>query len=261
MSGPVGTGYADVIEFVRDPSSGGLWTFGLERQQSVGSFAGTGRMIRCRLPSSCSPTPGEPCIWLADETRKVSAMADPEDPRLARIHDDLICEYYKIADLVTSFDQRLLTIKGWGVTLSLASIGLGFQQSHYGLFLVAALGGLSFWIVEATTKFHQLRYYPRMGDIEVACYDLFRADSDHGPASSPLIDWGWYTAKRRVRGGPKKGESHIPQRWPEDNTLSAGRRVRFSTMLYPHVMFPHVIAMIAGTVLFVVGLTGGFGSI
>lgn len=203
----------------------------------------------------------EPCIWLADETRKVSAMADPEDPRLARIHDDLICEYYKIADLVTSFDQRLLTIKGWGVTLSLASIGLGFQQSHYGLFLVAALGGLSFWIVEATTKFHQLRYYPRMGDIEVACYDLFRVDSDHGQTSSPLIDWGWYTAKRRVRGGPKKGESQIPQRWPEDNPLSVGRRVRFSTILYPHVMFPHVIAMIAGTVLFVIGLAGGFHSI
>jgi hypothetical protein len=203
----------------------------------------------------------KPCILVGGETRKVSAMADPEDPRLARFHDDLICEYYKIADLVTSFDQRLLTIKGWGVTLSLASIGLGFQQSHYGLFLVAALGGLSFWIVEATTKFHQLRYYPRMGDIEVACYDLFRVDSDHGPATSPLIDWGWYTAKRRVRGGPKKGESHIPQPWPEDNPLSAGRRVRFSTMLYPHVMFPHVIAMIAGTVLFVIGLAGYFGSI
>lgn len=188
-------------------------------------------------------------------------MADQDDARLARLHDDLVGEYNKIADLVTSFDQRLLTVKGWGVTLSLASIGLGFQQNHYGLFLVAALGGLSFWVVEATTKFHQLRYYPRMGDIEVACFELFRVDGDDGPTSSPLIDWSWYTAKRRVRGGPKKGELRIPQRWPEENPLSVGRRVRFSTMLFPHVMFPHVIAMIAGTILFVVGLAGGLGPI
>lgn len=188
-------------------------------------------------------------------------MADQDEARLSRLHDDLIGEYNKLADLVTSFDQRLLTIKGWGVTLSLASIGLGFQQDHYGIFLVAALGGLSFWIVEATTKSHQLRYYPRMGDIEVACYELFRVEGESGSTSSPLIDWSWYTAQRRVRGGPKKGEPRTPQRWPDENPLSAGRRVRSSTIFYPHVMFPHVIAMVAGMVLFVVGLAGGLGPI
>jgi hypothetical protein len=31
-----------------------------------------------------------------------------------------------LTDIVKDFDQRLLTIKGWGVTLSLASLGLGF---------------------------------------------------------------------------------------------------------------------------------------
>jgi hypothetical protein len=188
-------------------------------------------------------------------------MADGDEARLARLHDDLIGEYNKIADLVTSSDQRLLTIKGWGVTLSLASIGLGFQQDHYGIFLVAALGGLSFWIVEATTKSHQLRYYPRMGDIEVACYELFRVDGEDGPTSSPLIDWSWHTAGRRVRGGPRTGESRIPQRWPEGELLSVGRRVRSSVIFFPHVMFPHVIALVAGTVLFVVGLSGALGPI
>lgn len=86
-----------------------------------------------------------------------------------QLHNDLIEEYYKLTDIVTAFDQRLLTIKGWGVTLSLFSLGLGFQNDHYGLFLVAALS--------------------------------------------------------------------------------------------PHVMFPHVISFIAGTILFLVGVAGGLGPI
>ena len=81
---------------------------------------------------------------------------------LAQLHDDLHVEYYKLLDLVGAFDQRLLTIKGWGVTVSLASIGLAFQQQHYGLFLVAAITGIAFWGVEAVTKVHQMRFYPRM---------------------------------------------------------------------------------------------------
>ena len=37
-----------------------------------------------------------------------------------------------MADTVANFDQRLLTIKGWDVTFSLAAIALGFQQNQYG---------------------------------------------------------------------------------------------------------------------------------
>ena len=85
-----------------------------------------------------------------------------------QIHDDLKEEYYTLTDIVTSFDQRLLTIKGWGVTFSLATLALAFQQNHYGLFLVAAASALAFWVIEGSVKLHQMRYYPRMGDIEVA---------------------------------------------------------------------------------------------
>src|SRR6185503_10660426 len=62
-------------------------------------------------------------------------MTSPASPdrSLDRLHDDLQAEYAKLVDIVTTYDQRLLTIKGWGVTLSLASLGLGFQQNHYGL--------------------------------------------------------------------------------------------------------------------------------
>ncbi len=64
-----------------------------------------------------------------DGPEEASSVGD-----LTRLHDDLLSEYYRLVDLVVGFDQRLLTIKGWGVTLSLASIGFGFQQSHDGLF-------------------------------------------------------------------------------------------------------------------------------
>ena len=76
-----------------------------------------------------------------------------------------------------------------------------------------------------------------------------------------MIDWSWYTAKRRVRGAPAKGDVRVPQRWPEHERPRRGRRVRYSTMLYPHVMFSHVIAHAGGSVLFIVGLAGQLGPI
>lgn len=185
-----------------------------------------------------------------------SARSSPD-----RLHNDLQTEYAKLVDIVSSFDQRLLTIKGWGVTLSLASLGLGFQQRHYGLFLVAAVSGVAFWLVEATTKLHQIRYYPRMGDIEFISYELFQVETPNGPASSPLIDWGWYMAwprLRRLKGDDRRREydPSKPQPWPKQQSGPLQR-----PWLFPHVAFPHVVAVVAGTVLFVLGLFGVFGPI
>jgi hypothetical protein len=178
------------------------------------------------------------------------------DRDLERLHDDLQAEYARLTDIVSAFDQRLLTIKGWGVTLSLASVRVGFQQDHYGLFLVAAAGGLAFWLVDATTKMHQIRYYPRMGDIECISYELSRVETPNGPASSPLIDWGWYTAGPRIRRWPSKGDPRKPKPWPDEQE---GRLLR--PWAFAHVAFPHSVALVMGTVLFVLGLLGVFGPI
>jgi hypothetical protein len=172
------------------------------------------------------------------------------------LHGDLQAEYYKIADTVASFDQRLLTIKGWGVTFSLAAIGLGFQQHHYGLFLVAAASGVAFWLIEGSTKLQQMRYYPRMGDIEAAAYDLYGIQTEHGPVSSPLIDWSWYTAWPRLRGGYSKGDPRVPRRWKDINE-KPGK----SPLLFAHVALPHLVAALLGTALFCLGLVGVFGPI
>jgi hypothetical protein len=182
----------------------------------------------------------------------VTSPASP-DRSLDRLHDDLQAEYAKLVDIVNGFDQRLLTIKGWGVTLSQASLGLGFQQDHYGLFLVAATSGFAFWLLEATTKMHQIHYYPRMRDIEFIAYELFAVKTPSGPASSPLIDWGWTTAGPRIRRVDSKGDPRVPQPWPK---LREGRSMQ--PWAFPHIMFPHLVAIVVGTVLFVLGLFGVF---
>jgi len=103
------------------------------------------------------------------------APSDPGTP--AHLHDDLMAEYHRLAEIVAGFDQRLLTVKSWGVTFSLATLALGFQQNQYGLFLVAAASALGFWVIEGSSKAHQMRYYPRMRDIEAIAHELYGVDT------------------------------------------------------------------------------------
>ncbi len=48
-------------------------------------------------------------------------------------------EYYALFDIINKYDDRFITIKSWGVTLSMAALGTGFQFGHYGLFLIITL--------------------------------------------------------------------------------------------------------------------------
>ncbi|TCO45199.1 hypothetical protein EV646_109374 [Kribbella antiqua] len=192
-----------------------------------------------------------------------------------RFHDDLMAEYCRLADTVAAFDQRLLTIKSWGVTFSFATLALGFQQNHYGLFLAAAAGALGFWFIEVSTKVHQMRYYPRMGDIEALAYELFGEKTAGGLASSPLIDWAWSSAAQRIWGvDPKRNrtavllslkptrirqkEPQVPKRW---DVVNGDPGVMNYILLWPPIALPHAIAVVLGLVLFALGLFGVFGSI
>jgi hypothetical protein len=103
---------------------------------------------------------------------------------------------------------------------------------------------------------HQIHYYPRMRDIEFIAYELFAVHTPTGSASSPLIDWGWETAGPRIRRGTSKGDPRVPKRWPDQRQ---GKSMR--PWVYGHVMFPHVIAIVVGSVLFALGLSGAFGPI
>jgi uncharacterized membrane protein len=133
-------------------------------------------------------------------------------------------EYFEILSIVADFDQRLLTIKSWGITFSLATLALGVQKRHRGLLLVATLSSLSFWALEGTTKGHQMRYYPRMREIEVAC----------AGQGGPRIDTSWSEALSP------------PSRLDQSPSAPTSRRLGREYWLrwfFPAVMIPHVFTL------------------
>ncbi len=124
-------------------------------------------------------------------------------------------EYLKLVDVVGNFDARLLTVKSWGVTLSLVALGLGFKEKAWGYFLLAMISGLAFWTIEYKMKGHQISYYVRMAEIEHACYKLAQAEYSSLNADQPVrkemtsaeyallaprVDWSWHYANRLLRG-------------------------------------------------------------
>ncbi len=167
----------------------------------------------------------------------------PDDAALLR-------EYYEIFHAVDEFDKRLITVKGWSVTLSLAALAWGFQYGHYGLFLIAALSGLIFWLIEGVMKRHQMRYYFRMAEIEVIQYK--RASSEEARAmSSPRIDSSWSYAGKLYAG--KGSTEYRPEKW------TGSRKSYQLAWLFPHVCLPHVVSVVVGLVLLLLGIFGVLG--
>ena len=159
--------------------------------------------------------------------------------------DPWVKEYYTLVDIVRDFDQRLLTVKGWAVTLSLAALGFGFQYQHAGLFLVASMSGVAFWAIEGLMKRYQARYYVRMREIEVATAATAK---EHGDLAGPAIDWSWTLAPRYF-SGKLTGAPPAPRRY------AAGRWYRLA-WLAPQVALPHIISVVVGGVLFLMGIGG-----
>jgi len=158
-------------------------------------------------------------------------------------------EYYAILSTVSEFDKRLLTVKGWGVTLSLAALAWGFQYKHCGLFLVSALSGLSFWLIEGAFKRHQMRYYLRMREIEVIQYKKAK-ETNSADESAPRIDWSWSQASKVFSGIQ-------PDREPAENK---GLRLSYRLVLFfPHVFLPHALSIAAGLWLFWLARNGKAG--
>lgn len=162
-----------------------------------------------------------------------------------RLLDDLSKEYYALLEIISGYDQRLMIVKGWSVTLSLAALGLGFQQGHYALFALAAGTGLAFWYLETLMKRHQMRYYTRMRDIEVAAFQLNNVEIDAGTVlSAPRIDWCWSLPGRRSEPDWR----HHP---PSPRTQENVRRLLRRAPWMPHVSLPHLAAVILGIALFI----------
>lgn len=155
---------------------------------------------------------------------------------------DLLEEYYAVMKVVSEYDGRLMIIKGWSVTLSLAGLGLGFAEGHYSFFALAAFSAAGFWYVEALMKRHQMQYYSRMRDIEVAAFHLNHLEIAGQQVSAPKVDWWWGFTGRSGKFPPDE-----PQRRSPENVARLLSRAPWMTW----VALPHVLAVVLGLLLFV----------
>jgi hypothetical protein len=155
-------------------------------------------------------------------------------------------EYLKLVDAVSNFDTILITVKSWGVTLGLAAIGFGFKERNWGYFLLAIVCGISFWVIEFTIKGHQMRYFPRMREIE---HEMWTDSSPH----SPRIDWSWSYADTILAGDIKleQAELKLSERPPLMGPYPYRYQnwVWYRRMFMPHIMFPHIFSIVLGGVL------------
>ncbi len=94
-------------------------------------------------------------------------------------------------------------------------------------------------------KRHQMRYYPRMREIEVNRY--IRAGDQDRPFSAPRIDWSWAQASELFHG--KLNEPGPPQ------TSKPTRSYAWAWLLL-HVAVPHVVTFLIATLLFGLGHFG-----
>src|SRR5258707_11834719 len=76
-------------------------------------------------------------------------------------------EYLLLQKFYEDFDARIITIKGWSLTIGLVAIGGGFVQSRF-LWLFAVFSALICWGVEAVWKSFQYMYAPRIQELEKA---------------------------------------------------------------------------------------------
>lgn len=166
-----------------------------------------------------------------------------------RFHVSLTDEYSAITRIVSEFDGRLIVIKGWSVTLSLALIGLAFQQGHAALFALAAVTGVCFWTIESLIKRHQVRYYPRMRQIEAWSAITSGTVLDGVPASAPRIDAAWTAAGQR-------DPATALRRTPLEMTDEEITRMRRNTFWLPHVFLPSALAVALGLGLSLLAAAG-----
>jgi len=170
--------------------------------------------------------------------------ANVADPSIEFIRE----EYFALMRAVSQFDDRFLVIKGWSVTFSFALIVSAVMKKIKLLFLVAALSAVSFWMLEASMKMHQMRYYPRMRQIETALNS-----GDETKLRGPAVDWGWQAAgkllvgERTVLGSPVSESRSTGNRWEAALTsLKLWLRAAF----FPHVWLPYVVPFSFGLALF-----------
>lgn len=139
---------------------------------------------------------------------------------------ELLEEYFKVVGILQSYDPYFLTIKNWGVTVSGAALALGVTQKSSMLFFIVSVLALGFWTTEVRFKLLQLGHTQRATELE---HHL--ADPDALPTS--------LKAPRVLAAFGEQSSLNIRvHRWR-------------SVLLWPQVMFPHIVFVAVGLIGFV----------
>jgi hypothetical protein len=86
-----------------------------------------------------------------------------------------------------------------------------------------------------------------MREIEVISSALSGIElPDGSQVSTPLIDWSWEKATESFKGNEQKKWSP-PERYKKKATFAL-------TWLLPHVFLPHIITVVIGGILFILGV-------
>ena len=130
-------------------------------------------------------------------------------------------EYLYIQSLIGNFDGRMLTIKAWSVSFSLAALGSAFATHTDKVLLIASLSALMFWIIEGLWKTFQYAHYDRSGKLE-----------------------NYFAGKRKNLNPMQIGTSWYTQ-WKK-----GGNKRLFRIMGWPHVYLPHGVVFLLGIMLY-----------
>ena len=136
-------------------------------------------------------------------------------------------EYLHIQSVIESFDGRMLTIKAWSVSFSLAAFGGAFAAHVAEVLLIASLSAFMFWLIEGYWKTFQYAHYNRSVKIEEYFAGKLEDLLPMQIGSSWQVQW--------KRGG-------------------TGRLLRI--MSWPHVYLPHGAVFLLGIALYIASCLG-----
>ena len=136
-------------------------------------------------------------------------------------------EYLHIQSVIESFDGRMLTIKAWSVSFSLAAFGGAFATHSAEVLLIASLSAAMFWLIEGFWNTFQYPHYNRSVKIE----EYFSGRHEDLPPMQ--IGSSWQVQWRR-----------------------GGRKRLLRIMTWPHVYLPHGVVFLLGILLYCLYLIG-----
>jgi len=135
-------------------------------------------------------------------------------------------EYFHLQSVIDKFDDKSLLIKQWCVTLCMTGISGAFVKKAPLLLLLSSGAGILFWIIEAYWKSFQRVARRRAKDIEAYL------NGNLDDLKYPYITSAW-----------------------GDNWF---HRDVFEVFFWPHVLLPHLIVVLLGSILFTLNVAWKF---